>query len=42
MNYFMSDPQLGDDKIIEYCKRPFPNVEVMNKTIIDNINSRVK
>lgn len=42
MYYFMSDPQLGDDKIIEYCKRPFPNVDIMNKTIIDNINNRVK
>ena len=39
--YFSADFHLGHSKIIEYCKRPFATVQDMNKTIIDNWNSKV-
>lgn len=39
--WFSSDLHLNHSKIIEYCNRPFSNVEEMNKTIIDNWNKVV-
>ena len=40
--WFTSDYHLGHANIIEYCNRPFKNVEQMNKIIIHNHNSKVK
>ena len=40
--FFSSDYHFYHFNIIKYCNRPFNNVEKMNKTIIDNHNSRVK
>lgn len=41
MIYFISDTHFYHKKIIEYCKRPFENVEQMNKAIIENWNNTV-
>lgn len=41
MIYFTSDQHLGHPAIIQMQNRPFQNVEDMNRTIINNYNSRV-
>lgn len=40
--WFSSDLHLNHSKIIEYCNRPFSNVEEMNETLINNWNRVVK
>lgn len=42
MYFYTSDLHLNHAKIIEYCNRPFKDVEEMNKTIISNWNARVR
>jgi len=39
--WFTSDLHLGHEKIIEYCNRPFTDVEHMDDQIISNINGVV-
>lgn len=39
--YFMADPHLGHDRIIELCDRPYADVTAMNEAILDGINSTV-
>ena len=39
--WFCSDFHLGHDRIRDYCKRPFKNLEEMDSTIIKNFNARV-
>ena len=41
MKFYTSDLHLGHEQIIYFDGRPFTNVEVMNKVIIDNWNSVV-
>ena len=41
MKFYTSDLHLGHEQIIYFDDRPFTNVEVMNKVIIDNWNSVV-
>lgn len=41
MIYFTSDLHLGHPAIIQMQRRPFENVEEMNRTIINNYNSVV-
>lgn len=40
--WFTSDLHLNHSKIIEYCNRPFSNIEEMNEMLINNWNSVVK
>jgi calcineurin-like phosphoesterase family protein len=40
--YIWSDLHLNHKRIIDYCNRPFENVETMNKTILDNWKNVVK
>lgn len=42
MIYFFSDTHFNHSHIIEYCNRPFNNVNKMNNTLIINWNSVVK
>ena len=39
--YFSSDWHLFHANIIKYCKRPFEDSSKMNRTILDNMNSRI-
>ena len=38
---FYSDPHIGHANIIEYCSRPFDNVQEMNDTLIANYNNMI-
>ena len=40
--FFTSDTHFGHSNIIEYCNRPFKNIEHMNKELIKRFNERVK
>ena len=40
--FFTADLHFGHGAIIDFCNRPFDNVEQMNKKMISNWNSRVK
>lgn len=40
--WFTSDLHLGHANVIEYCKRPFANVDEMNEALVANWNSRVR
>lgn len=41
MIYFTSDFHFGHNLIIEYCERPFKNINHMDKVLIENYNSIV-
>lgn len=41
-NYYLSDTHEAHAKIIQYCKRPFSNVEEMNEEMIRRWNNVVK
>lgn len=42
MIYFTSDLHLNHTAAIRMCERPFESIEEMNRTLIENINARVK
>ena len=42
MIFFTSDLHLGHRAVIEMNHRPFSDIDEMNKTLIDNINCKVK
>ncbi len=42
MKYFISDTHFFHEPIIEFCHRPFKNVEEMNQKLIQNWNDTVK
>lgn len=39
---FFSDPHFGHSNIIDYCSRPFTNVEEMNRALVHNYNQLVE
>jgi len=41
-DHFYSDPHFGHAKIIEYCERPFMDVNHMADRLIENYNSQVE
>jgi calcineurin-like phosphoesterase family protein len=41
MIYFTSDHHFGHKAIIDYCKRPFKDVEEMNEALVENHNAVV-
>ena len=41
MIFYTADLHFNHKKIIEYCNRPFSNIEDMNNTIINNWNNKV-
>lgn len=42
MIYFTADTHFGHYNIIKHCNRPFDNVHIMDKVILDKINETVK
>lgn len=40
--WFTSDTHFGHAKVIEYCNRPFANIQEMDKELIKRWNSKVK
>lgn len=42
MLWFTSDTHFSHSRIIEYCNRPFGNVEEMNQAIVDRFNSVIQ
>ena len=42
MNFYISDLHIGHPGVIEFDNRPFADLNEMQKTIIDNWNSRVQ
>ncbi len=41
-NFFTADLHLNHRAIIQYCNRPFPDVNTMNRQILENWNSVVQ
>lgn len=41
MTYFTSDLHIGHENIIRFSNRPFSTLGEMNRTLVDNWNSRV-
>lgn len=41
MTYFTSNLHFGHENIIRFSNRPFSSAEEMNRTLIDNWDSRV-
>ena len=39
--WFTADLHLGHRNIIDYCDRPFTDVDVMNRALVDNWNEVV-
>lgn len=42
MDWFTADMHFNHENIIEYCHRPFKDVDEMNETMIARFNERVK
>lgn len=42
MTFFTSDHHFGHANILEYCGRPYDNVQDMNEDLVDRWNSRIK
>jgi calcineurin-like phosphoesterase family protein len=42
MNWFTADYHLSHKKIIEYCNRPFRNIEEMDEIILNNLESTIQ
>lgn len=40
--WFTADPHFGHSKIIEYCNRPFADVDAMNAALVARWNAKVK
>jgi len=40
--YLISDTHFDHANIIRYCKRPFPNVRIMNRVLVKNWNNTVR
>jgi calcineurin-like phosphoesterase family protein len=41
-NWFISDTHFNHAAVIEYCRRPFPNIEEMNAAIVQRVNEFVR
>ena len=42
MDYFISDLHIGHTNAIRLCNRPYASVEEMDRSLVDNWNSKVK
>ena len=41
MNYLISDTHFNHTNVIRYCNRPFPDVDAMNRTLVNRWNATV-
>ena len=40
--YFTADTHFNHENILDYCRRPYNNIQEMNEALVENWNKTVK